>query len=66
MNLDEDGDCCKTKEPGTWSKSSHGDQISYRYLFDELFDMYIENSKSINSDETPEEARLALDTLCTK
>lgn len=41
-------------------------QISYRYLFDELFDMYIENSKSINSDETPEEARLALDTLCTK
>lgn len=40
-------------------------QISYRYLYDELFDIYIENSKSIISDGTPEEARSAMDTLYT-
>lgn len=40
-------------------------QISYRYLYDELFDIYIENSKSIISCGTPEEARSAIDTLYT-
>jgi valyl-tRNA synthetase len=40
-------------------------QISYRYLYDELFDVYIENSKSIISDGTPKEARSAMDTLYT-
>ena len=40
-------------------------QISYRYLYDELFDVYIENSKSIISDGTPDEARSAKDTLYT-
>jgi valyl-tRNA synthetase len=40
-------------------------QISHRYLYDELFDIYIENSKSIISDGTAEEARSAIDTLYT-
>lgn len=40
-------------------------QISYRYLYDELFAIYIENSKSIISDGTTEEARSAMDTLYT-
>ncbi len=40
-------------------------QIIYRYLYDELFDIYVENSKSIISDGTPEEARSAMDTLYT-
>lgn len=40
-------------------------QISYRYLYDELFNIYIENSKSIISDGTPEEARSAMDKLYT-
>ncbi|KAK9415998.1 putative valine--tRNA ligase [Seiridium unicorne] len=40
-------------------------QISYRFLYDELFDIYIENSKSIISDGTLEEARSAMDTLYT-
>ena len=40
-------------------------QISHRYLYDELFDIYIENSKSIILDGTPEEARSAMDTLYT-
>ncbi|KAJ5096175.1 hypothetical protein NUU61_005531 [Penicillium alfredii] len=40
-------------------------EIIYRYLYDELFDIYIENSKSIISDGTPEEARSAMDTLYT-
>lgn len=40
-------------------------QLSYRYLYDELFDIYIENSKSIISHGTPEEARSAMDTLYT-
>jgi valyl-tRNA synthetase len=40
-------------------------QIGYRYLYDELFNIYIENSKSIISDGTPEEARSAIDTLYT-
>lgn len=40
-------------------------QISSRYLYDKLFDIYIENSKSIISDGTPEEARSAIDTLYT-
>ncbi|KAL8908804.1 MAG: hypothetical protein Q9171_005304 [Xanthocarpia ochracea] len=38
-------------------------QAIYRYLYDELFDIYIENSKSLISDGTPEEARSAMDTL---
>ncbi|KAG9228357.1 tRNA synthetases class I-domain-containing protein [Amylocarpus encephaloides] len=40
-------------------------QISHRYLYDELFNIYIENSKSIILDGTPEEARSAIDTLYT-
>lgn len=40
-------------------------QISYQFLYDNLFDIYIENSKSIISDGTPEEARSAMDTLYT-
>jgi valyl-tRNA synthetase len=40
-------------------------QLSYRYLYDELFDIYIENSKSIISHGKPEEARSAMDTLYT-
>ncbi|KAG9232262.1 tRNA synthetases class I-domain-containing protein [Amylocarpus encephaloides] len=40
-------------------------QIIHRYLYDELFDIYIENSKSIISDGAPEEARSAMDTLYT-
>lgn len=40
-------------------------QISYRYLYDELFAIYIENSKSIISEGTTEEARSAIDTLYT-
>ncbi|KAI3317113.1 valyl-tRNA synthetase [Xylariaceae sp. AK1471] len=44
---------------------SRSAQIIHRYLYDELFDIYIENSKSIISDGTPEEARSAIDTLCT-
>ncbi|ATZ46085.1 hypothetical protein BCIN_01g07540 [Botrytis cinerea B05.10] len=40
-------------------------KISQRYLYDELFDIYIENSKSIISNGTPEEARSAMDTLYT-
>jgi len=44
---------------------SRSTQIVYRYLYDELFDIYIENSKSIISDAKPEEARSAMDTLHT-
>ncbi|PQE30916.1 hypothetical protein CJF32_00007934 [Rutstroemia sp. NJR-2017a WRK4] len=40
-------------------------QVIHRYLYDELFDIFIENSKSIVSDGTPEEARSARDTLYT-
>ncbi|KAI2623705.1 tRNA synthetases class I-domain-containing protein [Xylaria nigripes] len=40
-------------------------QIIHRYLYNELFDIYIENSKLLISDGTPEEARSALDTLYT-
>ncbi|OJI98043.1 hypothetical protein ASPVEDRAFT_124617 [Aspergillus versicolor CBS 583.65] len=40
-------------------------QISYRFLYDELFDVYIESSKTIISDGTPEESRSAQDTLYT-
>ncbi|QKX59919.1 uncharacterized protein TRUGW13939_07061 [Talaromyces rugulosus] len=40
-------------------------QIIYGYLYDQLFDIYIENSKSIISDGTPDEARSAMDTLYT-
>ncbi|KAI1820004.1 tRNA synthetases class I-domain-containing protein [Xylaria intraflava] len=40
-------------------------QVIHRYLYNELFDIYIENSKLIISDGTPEEARSALDTLYT-
>ena len=44
---------------------SRATQTIYRYLYDELFDIYIENSKTIISDGTPEEARSATDTLYT-
>lgn len=40
-------------------------EIIFRYLWDDLFGIYIENSKSIISDGTPEEARSARDTLYT-
>lgn len=40
-------------------------KIIYRYLYDELFDIYIENSKSIIANGMPEEARSARDTLYT-
>lgn len=40
-------------------------QVTYRYLYDELFDVYIENSKSIILDGTHDEARSAMDTLYT-
>lgn len=40
-------------------------EIIYRYLYDELFDIYIENSKVIISDGAPGEARSAMDTLYT-
>lgn len=40
-------------------------QVIYRYLYDELFDVYIENSKSLISNGTPDEARSATDTLYT-
>jgi valyl-tRNA synthetase len=40
-------------------------QVAYRYLYDELFDIYIENSKSIISSGTPTQARSAMDTLYT-
>lgn len=40
-------------------------QIAYRYLYDELFDIYIENSKSIISSGTRSEVRSAMDTLYT-
>ena len=40
-------------------------QVIYRFLYDELFDIYIENSKSIISGGTAEEARSAMDTLYT-
>lgn len=49
-------------EAREFSKST---RISYQFLYDELFDIYIENSKSIISDGTPEEARSAMDTLYT-
>ncbi|KAJ5983620.1 hypothetical protein N7481_005719 [Penicillium waksmanii] len=44
---------------------SRSTEIIYRYLWDDLFGTYIENSKSIISDGTPEEARSARDTLYT-
>ena len=40
-------------------------QISYHFLYGEFCDIYIENSKSIITDGTPEEARSAVDTLYT-
>ncbi|KAF3931648.1 hypothetical protein ABW20_dc0107270 [Dactylellina cionopaga] len=49
-------------EDREFAKSS---QVCYRYLYDELFDIYIENSKTIISDGTPEETRSAMDTLYT-
>lgn len=45
-----------------FSKST---QHLYRYLYDDLFDIYIENSKSIISDGSPDQARSATDTLYT-
>ncbi|KAL7919012.1 tRNA synthetases class I domain-containing protein [Trichoderma austrokoningii] len=49
-------------EAREFSKSA---RISHQFLYDELFDIFIENSKSIISDGTPEEARSAMDTLYT-
>lgn len=40
-------------------------QTVYRYLYDELFDIYVENSKTIISSGTADEARSATDTLYT-
>ncbi|KAL4914911.1 hypothetical protein BDW62DRAFT_204131 [Aspergillus aurantiobrunneus] len=40
-------------------------QIIHRYLYDNLFDIYTENSKVIISDGTAGEARTAMDTLYT-
>lgn len=40
-------------------------QVIYQYLYGELFDIYIENSKSIILNGMPEEARSAIDTLYT-
>lgn len=44
---------------------AHSTEIIYRYLWDDLFGVYIENSKTIILDGTPEEARSAKDTLYT-
>jgi valyl-tRNA synthetase len=44
---------------------SESTEVIHRYLYGELFDIYIEDSKSIISDGTPEEARSAMDTLYT-
>lgn len=52
----------KALEEGEFAKST---QVAYRYLYDELFDIYIENSKSIISNGTPTQARSAMDTLYT-
>jgi valyl-tRNA synthetase len=49
-------------EEREFARSTH---IIYGYLYDQLFDIYIENSKSIISDGTPDEARSAMDTLYT-
>ncbi|KAL5332718.1 tRNA synthetases class I-domain-containing protein [Aspergillus crustosus] len=40
-------------------------QLIYQFLYDNLFDIYIENSKVIILEGTPEEARSATDTLYT-
>ncbi|CAH0016630.1 unnamed protein product [Clonostachys rhizophaga] len=52
----------KALEAREFSRST---QISHRYLYDELFDVFIENSKSIFSDGSAEEVRSAQDTLYT-
>ncbi|TVY41255.1 Valine--tRNA ligase, mitochondrial [Lachnellula subtilissima] len=39
--------------------------VAYRYWYSELCDVYIENSKAIIQDGTPEEKRSAIDTLYT-
>ncbi|KAJ9648518.1 Valine--tRNA ligase, mitochondrial [Coniosporium tulheliwenetii] len=44
---------------------SKATSITYQYWYDCLCDVYIENSKAIIQDGTPEEARSALDTLYT-
>lgn len=44
---------------------SRATQASHNYWLYELCDVYIENSKSIIRDGTPEEARSAIDTLYT-
>lgn len=44
---------------------SRASQIIYQYWLDSLCDVYIENSKVIISDGTPEEQRSAIDTLYT-
>ncbi|KAF7515899.1 hypothetical protein G7054_g14374 [Neopestalotiopsis clavispora] len=40
-------------------------QIIYRFLYDELFDIYLENSKTILANGAPDEVRSAKDTLYT-
>ncbi|KAF2417220.1 valyl-tRNA synthetase-like protein [Tothia fuscella] len=44
---------------------SRSTQILYNYFYDELCDVYIENSKAIISDGTDEERRSAVETLYT-
>ena len=44
---------------------SHSTQIVYKYFLEHLCDVYIENSKSIIQDGTPEEQKSAVDTLYT-
>ncbi|KAH6639955.1 hypothetical protein BKA67DRAFT_697150 [Truncatella angustata] len=66
MELDEDEHRRKTNEPALEEREfAKSTQISYRFSYDELFDIYIENSKSIISGGTPEEAHSAIDTLYT-
>ncbi|KAL2357681.1 valyl-tRNA synthetase-like protein [Cryomyces antarcticus] len=44
---------------------SRSTQIAYQYWYDNLCDVYIENSKAIIQDGTEEEAKSAVDTLYT-
>lgn len=44
---------------------SRSTQILYNYFYDELCDVYIENSKAIISDGTAEERKSAMETLYT-
>jgi valyl-tRNA synthetase len=44
---------------------SRSTQVVYNYFYDELCDVFIENSKAIISDGNPEERKSAMDTLYT-